>query len=557
MKRTPILIVIAVAVFFVSCKNSTTGLPIPKDAAIAIHINASSLSSKLSWKKIQSTEWFKNAQQNENDSLQKKLMDDPEQSGIDIKSDFAFFLKKQGSGGYLVFEGKLKDAVAFESMVKKLHRNAEVKKDGNISYVKQEGTDLLSWTSSKFIFMSDASFERTVNTSYDDYEKNRFHQDSLLFLTKSLLNLSTSSNLESDDRFTSLMKEKGDVHFWMNMEQYMSSIFGMMGNNPVLSMMQGMNGLFEGSIATATLSFDDGKITMKSKRYLSKKMQQVMDKVQYKNITAGEVNRIPSKDVDAALIINYPPEVSKELLKALGFDGMINGFLGRYNTNLDEVVQATKGNLIVSVSDFGFNSTQNAMPGLEDSYSLPKPKVNIMLGLSINNKASFDKLISIAQQLVKDSSMLSKISFKSNKDWFAISNSSETVDGFLTGGNNQLAFADKIAGHPFGAYIDLQKIIKGAQTSFYGNFMDTSVTAIWQDVVITGGDYSKGVITGAFTVNLVDKNTNSLQQINQTIDKMYQSQKKKQEEYLRKYQNSDSTTVTMPPPMADSNALSH
>lgn len=555
MKRTPILIVIAVAGFFVSCKNSTTGLPIPKDAAIAIHINASSLSSKLSWKEIRSTEWFKNAHQSEDDSLQKKLMDDPEHSGIDIKSDFAFFIKKQGNGGYFVLEGNLKDAVAFESMVKKLHHNAEVKKDGDISYVKEEGTDLLCWTSSKFIFMSDAPFERTMNNSFEDYDKNRFHQDSLLVFTKSLLNLSSSSSLESDDRFTSLIKENGDVHFWMNMEQYMSSIIGMMGNNPMLSMMQGMSGMFEGSVTTATLSFDNGKITVKSKRYLSEKMQQVMDKVQYKNITADEVNRIPSKNVDAALIINYPPEVSKEFFKALGVDGFINGFLGRYNTNLDEVVQATKGNLILSVSDFGF-TTQNAMPGSQESYSMPKPKVNMMLGLSINNKQTFDKLMSIAQQQIKDSSMLSKISFKSNNDWFAISNSPEMVDQFLSGGNNKLAFADKISGHPFGAYIDLQKIIKGAQTSFYGNFMDTSVTSIWQDVVITGGNYGKGVVTGVFTVNLVDKNTNSLKQINQAIDKMYQSQKKKQEEYLRKYQNNDSTTVTMPP-MDDTNALPH
>ena len=555
MKRTPILIAIAIAVFFVSCKNSTTGLPIPKDAAIAIHINASSLSSKLSWKEIQSTEWFKNVHQNEDDSLQKKLMDDPEHSGIDIKSDFAFFIKKQGSGGYMVFEGKLKDAVAFESMVKKLHHNAEVKKDGDISYVKEEGTNLLCWTSSKFIFMSDAPFERTVNPSFENYDKNRFHQDSLLIFTKSLFNVSSSSSLESDDRFTSLMKENGDVHFWINVEQYMSSVIGMMGNNPVLSMMQGMSGMFEGSVTTVTLSFDDGKISMKSKRYLSQKMQQVMDKVQYKNITADEVNRIPSKDVNAALIINYPPEVSKEFFKALGVDGFINGILGRYNTNLDEVVQATKGNLIASVSDFGFTA-QNAMPGSKNSYSIPKPKVNMMLGLSINNKATFDKLMSIAQQQMKDSSLLSKISFKSNNDWFAISNSSEMVDGFLTGGNNKLAFADKISGHPFGAYIDLQKIIKGTQASVYGNFMDTSVTSIWQDVVITGGNYGKGVVTGTFTVNLVDKNTNSLKQINMAIDKMYQSQKKKQEEYLKKYEGSDSTAVIMPP-MVDNNASPH
>lgn len=544
MKSIPILTAL-VAMFLVSCKNSTSGLPIPKDAAFVVHINGSSLSSKLSWEEIKATEWFKKAHEDEGDSLQKKLMENPQNSGVDIQSSFAFFVKKQGTGGYIVFEGKLKDAVAFESTIKKLHHNPEIKKDGDMSYVKEEGTSLLSWTSSQFIFMSDMPLASNTN-AYQDYDKNRFHQDSLLAFTKSLLNLSGSNNIESDDRYTSLIRETGDVHFWMNVEQYMTAISSM-ANNRALFMMQGLNGLYEGSVATGTLSFDAGKIGIKTKRYLSEKMQQAVDKVQSKNITADEVNRIPSKEVLAAMVINYPPEISKELLKALGYDAIVNGFLTQYHTNLDEIVQATKGNLIFAVSDFSYSKPSMTLSDTSEESSFSFPKVNVLLGVSINNKPTFDKLMSLAQQNLKDSLMFSKFTFKSTNDWFAISNSPEAVNQFLAGGNTQQTFAGKITGHPFGAYIDLQKIIKAAQTTFLGNYMDTSSASMWQDVVMTGGDYSKGAVSGDIAINLVDKNTNALKQINQAIDKAYQSQKKRQQEYMRTYQNTDTTTVTPVP----------
>ena len=547
MNRTPILIAAAIAMFFVSCKNSSTGLPVPKDAAVVVHINASSLSSKLSWKEIQATEWFKEAYKDADDSLQKKLLDDPKNSGIDINSSFDFFVKKQGHGGIVVFEGNLKDAVAFEAMVKKMNHNHEVAKNDDFAYLKDNGTDLISWTNSKFIFMSDAPFGKTSMNSFDNNEANRFHQDSLLVFTKDLLHLSSGNSIESDKRFTSLIKENGDVHFWVNMEQYMSAVQEMM-DNKMFMMSQGLSGLFEGSVSTGTLNFDDGKISVTSKRYLSDKMKTVMDKYQFKNVTSDEVNRIPSSDVDLALVANYPPEASKELFKTLGYDGFINGFLGRYNTNLDELVQAMKGNIVLSVSDFSMSATETTIPGTNQTIRVPEPKVKFLLGLSVNNKATFDKLIGIAQQQIKDPEVFTKINFKTTNDWFALSNNSETVDQFLAGGNNKLLFTDKITGHPFGMYIDLQKLIKAVRsnTFMFGVDVDTTATSMWQDVVATGGDYKDGVVTSQVAVNLVDKNTNSLKQLNHLMETMYESQKKRREAW-KTYNDSTATTLPQEP----------
>jgi hypothetical protein len=99
------------AVIFASCKSGSTGLPVPKNAAVVVHINGSSLSKKLDWKEVKATEWFKEMQNKaveSKDSLQQKILDDPENSGIDIKNDFVFFIQSRGKGNFKVFEGNIK-----------------------------------------------------------------------------------------------------------------------------------------------------------------------------------------------------------------------------------------------------------------------------------------------------------------------------------------------------------------------------------------------------------------------------------------------------------------
>src|SRR5215203_3121497 len=207
MKRIPFLTTAAVAatLFFASCKNSgTSGLDIPNDAAMVVHINASSLTSKLSWEEIKNSSWFKEIAEGEHDSLTKKLMENPDLSGVDIKSDFVFFTKKQGRGGYMVFEGRLKDAAAFEAMVKQQNKDqGEVMKDGDLKYIKTGNGQILSWTGTKFVAMTDAPFFDGVAAfgRNSDHESKSFPVDSLKLFTKELLALKNSSKLEKDNRF--------------------------------------------------------------------------------------------------------------------------------------------------------------------------------------------------------------------------------------------------------------------------------------------------------------------------------------------------------------------
>ena len=160
MKRVSFLLTLSLFVLLlaVSCKKGDkTGLLVPEDAGVVIHINSPSLSSKLSWEEISQTEWFKELSKEATDSTAQKLLKDPGQSGIDIKADLVFYMKKQGRGGYVAFTGTVKDAAAFEAFNKEISKGeATVTKDGDISYMSSDKSGILAWNNSRFVYIGDS-----------------------------------------------------------------------------------------------------------------------------------------------------------------------------------------------------------------------------------------------------------------------------------------------------------------------------------------------------------------------------------------------------------------
>lgn len=529
MKRTPILAaaVLAATLFLVSCKNSgTSGLPIPKDAAMVLHVNTSSLTSKLSWEEIKSTDWFREMAKDANDSLAKKMLENPENSGIDTKGNLVFFAKKQGKSGYMVFEGKLKDAAAFESMLKQINSGVEVMTDGDLKFIKTDNKSIVSWNSKQFILMADAPFFNMMPSYGDDADNKTFGVDSLKKFTRDLLALKSDNSLEEDDRFADLLKDGGDVQFWMNSSEYMAS----MGN--YLSMLK-IGSLLEGNAVSYSLNFEDGRIAVKSKAFFGKEMTKLMDKYGTKNVGQDLVNRIPSQDVVGAMAMNFDPVIMKEFLVASGVDGMINGFLGEKGLSLDELINASKGEFLIAVSDVTMQKKEKVIPALYEggepyTYTTTEPDMNFLFATSVKNKGTFDKLLNLAKEEMKgEMEDTSKVNYKSTNDWFVVSNRATVVDQFLAGKTNKIAFADKISGHPFGMYIDIQKILKASASTLNNATDSASYDAsmkMWQDVLATGGEYKNGVCTMEFVVNLVDKSKNSLKALNEYSNKMYAAQ---------------------------------
>jgi hypothetical protein len=250
------------------------------------------------------------------------------------------------------------------------------------------------------------------------------------------------------------------------------------------------------------------------------------------NVSADLISRIPSSDVAAVIAFNYSPEALKETLKATGLNSLLDGFLAKADFSIDDFVKANKGEVLVAVTDLA--ATNASMGNMGEMH---KPQVNYIVATAVKDKATFEKLVTIGWDLSKqmgknrmDSASPSPgakpgISYRVQNDWFALSNSADYTDKFLAGNaNNKFAFTDRITGHPMGLYIDLQKLIHFAGSMGMGDSTKTQAVAIaantWQDVIATGGEFSGGVSTMQMEINMVDKNTNSLKQLNQFVDKL-------------------------------------
>lgn len=518
MKRFPFLTVVAGAVLLLSsCKSANkSGLAIPKDAAVVFHINAASLSSKLPWEEVKKTEWFKDAYNDSKDSLAKKIMDDPKASGVDPAADFAFFLKKRGRGGFSLFEGSVKDAAAFEALAKKISHQDKVDKDGDWNVLTAENNTVVTWNNSKFAVVNDVPLGGFNPVMANTGETTRFTADSLKIFARNAM-ANKDGSLFDDDRFASVMKEAGDVHFWLNSGLLYTDMMGMM------SMMK-FGSLLEGNVMAGTVNFEDGKIAGRLKQFYGEEMRKAMDKWKFKNVDASVLNRIPSNNVIGVMAMNMDPAALRDFLKTIGVDGLANMTLSKANTSLDEVLSATKGQFVMAVSDLQMKDTivRFQTANGEQAYPTSKPDMSFLFATDVNQKAALQKLLDMVKPQMPEGSF----AYQLNNDWFVAGNKADAVNGFASGNKTSHAFADKISGHPFGFYLDVQRLLK---TNFSKDAHSQSLlaqsAAVWQDVVMVANEYKNGVATADLTINMVDGKTNSLKQLNQYIEKMHATNK--------------------------------
>jgi hypothetical protein len=297
---------------------------------------------------------------------------------------------------------------------------------------------------------------------------------------------------------------------------------------PMISMMGNISALTKGNISASSFNFDNGKMTMSSKQYYGKELSEFMSKNKAKPVSAETAGRIPSQNVVAALAMNYPPEAIKDFLAFLKVDGLVNMAIAQTGYSIDEFVKANKGELLLAVSDLVVKEktdTINIDGGKPMLIPSSGPDAKVLFATAVNDKAAFEKLITILTETMKEESMgkTPPLTYKLENNWFALGNSPEQVNQFIAGGNTKTAFTDKISGHPFGLYIDIKKILQVGSTDTKDSSAKAALAIAintWEDVVMWGGEYKNKATEFHAEITMVDKNTNSLKQLNGFMDKI-------------------------------------
>ena len=538
--RIRLIAAIAVIILFASCsKTNKQGRMVPKEAGLIMHINGKSLSGKVNMEELKQSDWYKEIDKeirsdSSQSDLMKKLRDNATKTGIDSLSDYLFFVDNSNSTAmHIVLEAGLKDAKAFENFLKTVYSDGSINKDGEIQVMDVKNKAVVTWNNEKVI----VGFRGPANNFGNRYpevdttgEINNIPE--LTGYCKKLYALKEDSSMAKDEKFTDLMNTDGDMHVWLNVEKLTGNI-PQMG---MLSMMK-MDKFLTGNISALTLNFENGKITLRSKGYAGKEMNDIFKKYSGGSINTDMLKNIPSQDVVGVLALHFKPEGLKELVKLSGMDGFADILFAQQGISMDDFFKANKGDIMFAVSDLTMKKDSVHFTGINgktESIATESPDAKFIFSAAINDKDAFNKLINYAKKEVGND-MEGKVSYNTNKEFFAIGNSTDYVSKYLAGGKTDLPFLSKISGNPIGAYIDLQKIMKAFAAGTYKDSiakktMDESLK-VWESITLTGGDYSNGGTNQLLEVNMVDKSTNSLKQLMKYAFTMAALEKEKEKNY--------------------------
>ena len=169
---------------------------------------ASAINSKASWNDLMQADWFRREKQMTTDSFDKQMLEDPEKSGVDLKSDFIYFTHKRDFTTYSVFEGTIKDVSDFEKLLNKKNPGKKTEDGGDFNFMLIDKSDFISWSNSKFIYISgQQSIGANPSVSLD----------SLKAYTGSLYDLKKENAIRSIENYSFIAERRRRYSF---LEQY-------------------------------------------------------------------------------------------------------------------------------------------------------------------------------------------------------------------------------------------------------------------------------------------------------------------------------------------------
>ena len=528
---------IVAVLLFASCskKSNKEGRYIPSTAGIVVYINGEALNAKLPWNEIVQNEGFKQMiADTAVSSFTKSLLQNPENSGVNTKGDLILFVVKDTSGGYTAVEGFVKDEAKFKTMLTgALKTGKETMKDG-FTYFADKKTSVV-YNKEKFIVAINTpqlnDMQKTVSAAMDTTNQPAIAEvkntRDMNAVAAGILALKKEASLAKNEKFSDLMAEKGDAHFWFNAE-YFSSTAAL----PGIGAMANLSKLYEDAITTATVNFENGKINLDAKSYGGKEITDLYKKYSGKEFDKSMVKNIPSKNLAGLFAFNFKPEGVKEFLKILNMDGLINLGAAQVGFNLDDFIKANKGDILIAVTDIKKDT-------------LVGQSANYIFAASINDKTSFNKIIDAGKKfggpMLGDNN---KYAYNVNDKYFVFTNNKTITDTYIAGtANTSFDFIDKISGGPFGGFVNFQYILNNMKPKATADSLDVEIynasIKMWDNLLISGGNFKDGGITQHWEANMMNKNSNSLKQLNSYLGTMSIIQEKKKAKNNIAWMNED------------------
>lgn len=537
-----ILTLLVIATFlFTSCNNmKQDGAVIPKTALSVMHLNIESLSNEAEWSEIKNAGWFQNTINDSNVPYWLKSMaQNPETSGIDFKKGLTFFVNADSSQQtYIGVTGSIDNENKFEKFTTAMQGAAPPTETKGIKMVMNQN-ELAGWHNKRFLYLTTQNVEG-LNPS--DLQAN-IQKINLADECVHLFNLEKSNSVDRIESFKSLSKQSGDIQVWINGQEI--NKYG-----PAMSAMSMFKSevFFKNNFSTFNISFEKGEVNVDQKQYASKEFINYLKNNIGASIDEHMVENLPAGDILAVMSLSLKPAAIEELIKLIGADGLVNMFLQQAGFTLVDLTKANNGNILFAMTQPNVMST--------DSLS-PLKKTTMLLAIGVNDQMAAQKITTAAKKMIPGAEgnlpqAADELDVQNNNRYIVLSNSSAYANKYLNGDGKQENILKSLEENAIAGIIDLRKVftIAGTDSSAWKNeLLDVNKT-MWNSVQIKGGKVDKDALNINVKVKLNDNSKNSLVQLNDYFNQVYDIYERKRETIPKK--NLDSLLT---PPKFDTVAI--
>lgn len=479
-----------------------------------IKINPERLGQKMKWEDLVKTKIFEELIKDASEEG-KVFLKDPRPSGIDLNQGIFVLLPANTSSrkAMPIFYGTPKDTGQFAAMVKKLMPGKPSVKIANGKLIINKKT-AVAWNKDIFVITGDDSKElptRQAAKSKASDEAERMKQ----FNEKCKTLLSKPKSIFTNEHFTALLKEEGDMYLWMsnNIQSQMQK----KSKAPQIVEMLNKNIMRSGDYTSGVINFENGRILMQMKRFMSPSVDSIYRKYPAKNLNTEFVRRLPGGQPIFLYTFSFSPEMIRETLAKAGAEKYIDS-LSKKKLKIDDIVSAVRGDAVIALMKvYEFSE--------EDSVTQAMGGMQLFFAGSVNDKQKFNDLSALLQAKKEDTAKnqptkkMKPLIF-SNDSIFVVSLSQIAAQKFLqsAASNEEMEkLIDPYREYPNALIIDLKTIFSFALQGMSKNKSEdevrqmSEVLGMFDKLISYGGQYQSGYVSTTIELKLT-KNENSLKQ---------------------------------------------
>jgi len=333
----------------------------------------------------------------------------------------------------------------------------------------------------------------------------------------------------SNEYFTSLLKEDGDLYLWTDntlqpaqKKNKMPPMLGMFNKN----LMRNAN------YTAGIIRFENGKATMQMKRYMPPSFDSIYSKYPLTNINVEVLKKLPAGHPLFLYSFSFSPAMMNEIFTKAGADNVLDS-LNKKNIKKDDIVDAIKGDAMLAVI--------KANDPSGDTVAAKLNGIQIFLAGSIKDKEKFKK-VTDALQSKKDSGndnpgrKIPKPFILSNDSVFVVSISQIAAQQFLSSPANNSdieTLFQPYKNYPAVSIVDLKTIFSLAGPFLFKRKSEeeaeqtAKILGAFDHLTSYGGQHVNNYMSNSAELTLTDKNENSLKQFLNLLDLLNSMKPKK------------------------------